>query len=106
MRFAYPSPSWAGLGYILAFGLFQAVLQVGLPGRTYHGPPTPKGNVPVYIANGVQSYVVTLVILGAAWQLGLFDPGAVYDALGSIISTSNLFSLAFCGMLYIKVSLF
>ena len=30
------------------FGVLQAGLQLGLPGRTFKGPVSPRGNVPVY----------------------------------------------------------
>lgn len=103
MRSAYVPPSWRGLSYIIGFGVLQAALQVWLPGRKFAGPPTPKGNVPIYTANGMQSYIMTLLILGGLWYADIFDPGKVYDNLGSIISTSNIFSLVFCGVLYLKV---
>ena len=106
LRSAYPSPTWQGLGYILGFGFLQAILQISLPGKKFRGPPTPNGNVPVYIANGVQSYLATIAILYGLWLANVFNPGAVYDNLGSIVSTSNLFSLAFCAFLYIKVILY
>ena len=98
----HPAPSWASLRYIAAFGAVQASLQLFLPGRRFEGPPTPKGNVPVYTANGVQAYAATLALFFGAWRAGLFDPGAVYDHLGSIVSTSNLLSLALCAALYLK----
>jgi hypothetical protein len=37
-------------------------------------------------------------------RLGLFNPAAVYDHLGSIIATSNVLSLAICALLVLKVS--
>lgn len=99
---AYPSPSFTGLSYILGFGALQAALQVLLPGQNFYGPPTPRGNVPVYKSNGVLAYCVTIALFLLGWRTGAFDPGAVYDALGSMISTSNVFSLAFCAVLCVK----
>ena len=45
---AWPRPSLEAWGYVAGHGLLQAALLLGLPGRTHHGPVTPKGNVPVY----------------------------------------------------------
>lgn len=99
---AYPPSSWAGLRYLAAFGAIQAVLQLLVPGKRFEGPPTPKGNVPVYKANGLQCYLLSLALFFGGWYAGWFDPAAVYDHMGAIISTSNIFSLAFCVFLYLK----
>ncbi|KFM27372.1 7-dehydrocholesterol reductase [Auxenochlorella protothecoides] len=101
---AYPSPSWAAVRYILGFGLLQGVLQVWLPGPVHRGPTTPRGNVPTYTANGVPTLATTLLIFLATWRAGLFDPGAVYDCMGSIVSTSNIMSLILCTLLYLKAN--
>ena len=45
---AYPRPSWAGLQHIAVFGAIEAAFQLFMPGKTYRGPATPQGNVPVY----------------------------------------------------------
>ena len=37
--------AWCWVG---AFGVFQAALQLLIPGSVFKGPVTPKGNVPVY----------------------------------------------------------
>ncbi|GAB4823015.1 hypothetical protein N2152v2_010061 [Parachlorella kessleri] len=60
------------------------------------------GNTPVYKANGVLSYLVTVALFFTAWRLALFDPAAVYDSLGSILATSNLVSFAVCVLLLLK----
>lgn len=44
---------------------FEIVLMVGLPGKTFYANPTATGHVPVYKANGMFSYVVTLATLCA-----------------------------------------
>lgn len=99
---AYPRPSMAGLGYIAGFGVLQALLQITVPGKRFHGPTTPRGNVPQYTANGVQCYLLTTALFFGTWYVGVFDPSRVYDSMGTIISTSNLFSLVLCGFLYAK----
>lgn len=65
---AYSRPSLTGFNYILVFGAIEAVFQLCLPGKVFYGPATPKGNVPVYKANGVQAYVATLALFFLGWQ--------------------------------------
>jgi hypothetical protein len=56
-------------------------------------------------ANGVQCFVLTGVVFAATWSLGWFEPAAVYDHFGEILSALNLMSLAFCAFLTVKVRL-
>lgn len=53
----WPVP-WGAKGaeawlWVVAFGAVQALMQVVVPGKTFHGPISPKGNVPVYKARCV-----------------------------------------------------
>jgi 7-dehydrocholesterol reductase len=74
-----------------------------LPGARFVGPVTANGNVPVYKANGVAAFVVTLLTFaGASWGLHLFSPTIVYDNFGDIVGALNSFSLIFCLGLYLK----
>ncbi len=63
-RAMWPSPSPRAWCIIAGFGLLEAVLQLVVPGKTFHGPVTPKGNVPVYKVVGVVVGVVGVVGLG------------------------------------------
>ena len=101
---AWPSPfnreAWT---FLAAFGSLQAALQLLLPGRRVAGPVTPRGNVPVYHANGVLSYFVTLALLGGAAAAGLWRPERVFDVFGEMLSSLNAFSLLLCLALWAKV---
>jgi 7-dehydrocholesterol reductase len=99
---AYPRPSWDAVRYVAAFGGLQAALMLAVPGRRFLGPATPRGNVPVYVGNGVQCYALTLALFFLGWHYQIFSPAAVYDALGAIVSTLNLFSFALCAALTVK----
>ena len=44
----WPSPSLTAWKIIFTYGLFEAVLQLVLPGKRVEGPISPKGNIPVY----------------------------------------------------------
>jgi 7-dehydrocholesterol reductase len=74
-----------------------------LPGRPFTGPTTPTGHVPVYRANGVAAFAVTMALfLVASSGLGLFSPTIVHDHLGELIGALNLLGLALCLGLYLK----
>lgn len=45
---AWPRPSGDAWKFVVAFGVVQAVLQLLMPGKTFLGPVSPKGNTPVY----------------------------------------------------------
>lgn len=74
-----------------------------LPGKIYHGPVSPKGNIPVYKANGVLAYGLTIAgFCLASFYFQLFPATIIYDHLGELLGALNLFSLLFCLFLYFK----
>ena len=100
---AWPSPWDPTAWSILAgFGAFQAALQLGLPGKRVTGPVTPAGNTPVYTANGVPAYLVTMATLAAGHWGGWLDLAVAYDKFGEILAALNVFSLALCAGLWAK----
>ncbi|XP_078443227.1 ergosterol biosynthesis ERG4/ERG24 family [Wolffia australiana] len=98
----WPSPSLIAWKIIFCYGLFEAVLQLALPGKRVEGPISPNGNIPVYKANGMQAYAVTLVAYLGLWWFRIFNPVVVYDHLGEIFSALIVGSLVFCILLHIK----
>ena len=92
--------AWAILGI---FAAIELVLMRVLPGKTFFGPVTANGNVPVYKANGVLAFVVTVALFAvASFGLGLFSPSIIYDNFGAIVGALNVFSVVFCALLYAK----
>ena len=88
---------------ILIFTAFELALMRILPGKTFNGPITPKGNVPVYKDNGVFAFIVTMASFCiASFGFNLFSASILYDNLGALFGALNLFSLIFCVFLYIK----
>ena len=85
------------------FAAFQLFLMRVIPGKPFLGPVTPKGNVPLYKANGVLSFLITIVaFLFCSYGLHLFSPTILYDNLGPLLGALNIFSLLFCLFLYLK----
>ena len=48
----FPVPSARAVQLLCAYGLFQALLLVFMPGSVFHGPVTAGGNRPVYKVRG------------------------------------------------------
>jgi 7-dehydrocholesterol reductase len=88
---------------LACFAAFQLFLMKAVPGKPFVGPITPKGNVPIYKANGVPCFFITMAsfILGS-YKLHLFSPTIIYDNLGALLGALNCFSLFFCLFLYFK----
>ncbi|MEI8125191.1 MAG: 7-dehydrocholesterol reductase [Parachlamydiaceae bacterium] len=92
--------AWMIIG---VFAVFELALMKLLPGKPFYGPVTPAGNVPIYKANGVAAYTVTLATFCiCSFGLNLFSPTIIYDNFGGILGALNIFSLAFCFFLLIK----
>jgi 7-dehydrocholesterol reductase len=88
---------------IASFAAFQLFLMRVVPGKPFLGPITPKGNIPIYKANGIPCFFITLATFYiAAFKLHLFSPTIIYDNMGDILGALNLFSLSFCLFLYFK----
>jgi 7-dehydrocholesterol reductase len=88
---------------ILVFAVFQLTLMRVLPGKTFHGPITPKGNIPVYKANGVAAFLTTIAFFCiASFSLDFFPATIIYDNLGNILGALNILSLLVCLFLYLK----
>ncbi|KAL2932747.1 7-dehydrocholesterol reductase [Bienertia sinuspersici] len=70
----WPRPSLVACKIIFIYGAFEAALQLLLPGKRVEGPISPTGNRPVYKANGMQAYFVTLITYLGLWWGTLHHP--------------------------------
>lgn len=94
------STAWA---MIAIFATFQLLFMKFLPGKKFEGPLTPNGNTPVYKANGVPAFLLTLLLFFLATDIfHLFSATIIYDNFGPLIGALNIFSLCFCLFLQIK----
>ena len=93
----------AGWKIIGVFAVVQLLLMRLVPGSRFSGPTTPKGHVPVYRANGVACFLISLglFVLGG-FVFDWFAPTIVYDNFAGIIGALNISGLAFCLLLYFK----
>lgn len=92
--------AWKILGIYVAVEL---LLLRFLPGKLVYGPITAKGHVPKYVDNGVASFAITVgLYLTCSYVLHLFPASILYDNLGELLGSLNLFALLFCVVLYLK----
>ena len=88
---------------LASYAAFQLLLMKIVPGKPFLGPITPQGNIPIYKANGVPCFLITVgLYLLSSYGLHLFSPTIIYDNLGAMLGALNIFSLLFCLFLYLK----
>ena len=87
LYFAWPRPSLEAWRIIATFGLVQALLQLYVPGKPFHGPVSPKGNVPVYKVCAYSNLNNLLVILCSRAQFGTAHAGEWRPGLCHIASS-------------------
>ncbi|KTD60405.1 7-dehydrocholesterol reductase [Legionella sainthelensi] len=88
---------------IATFIVFELALMRLLPGKIFHGPISPKGNVPVYKDNGLFAFIVTMATFCiASLGFNVFSASLLYDNLGALLGALNILSLIFCVFLYLK----
>lgn len=103
LRAIWPDPwdplTWRMMGSFLGWELLLMRL---VPGPKFTATVTPKGHRPVYKANGMACYVLTLLAVLLLDVTGLFDLTLVHDKFGNILSSMNVLALAFCVGLLVK----
>lgn len=92
--------AWQILGI---FAAVELILMRLLPGKLYKGPVTPAGHIPVYKANGLAAYAVTMILFYlCGYQFHFFSPTILYDHFPELLGALNIFSLVFCFFLLLK----
>ena len=87
---------------IFSYMAFELALMKIAPGKEFKGVPTAAGNIPIYKANGMQSYFASIAVLLGIHYSGIYNISWVYDNMGQLLACMNIFSLLFCVMLYFK----
>ena len=90
-------------GIIFSFLVFELLLIILLPGKLFYGPATPKNNIPIYKANGILAFLITMgVFCCGSFYLHLFSASQIFDNFGDILGALNILSLILCVFLYLK----
>jgi Ergosterol biosynthesis ERG4/ERG24 family len=99
----WPNPwdtyTWQMIG---CFTIFQLILLRIVPGQRFVATTTPSGHRPIYTANGMACYILTLLSLMILNATTSFRAADVYDKFGNILSSMNVLALMFCTMLVVK----
>src|SRR3990167_4450728 len=78
---------------IATFAIFQLILMKAVPGKPFAGPVSPKGNIPIYKANGFAAYLITmLTFFACTFVFNLFPATILYDQLGALFGALNFAS--------------
>lgn len=92
--------AWKILG---CFAAFQLLLMKIVPGKQFKGPVTPEGNIPIYKANGISCFLITLITFYlCSFKFELFSPTIIFDNFGALLGGLSIFSFIFCLFLYVK----
>ena len=91
--------AWTFIG---CFAVFELILMRLIPGKRMTGPVTPKGNTPVYKANGLQVYFITVAVFVGLAYFKIFNPVDIYDNFPYIIGALCCSSLFIVFGLYLK----
>lgn len=87
---------------IFSYMAFELALMRLVPGKTFHATVTATGHVPVYNANGVECYVISIAVLFGLEFFTSYSPSAVYELMGDLLYSMCAFAFAFCLMLTFK----
>ena len=90
------------LKMIFAYSAFELFLMKVVPGKRFTSTITPTGHLPVYKANGLQCYTITIITVFALYIFDIFNPAIVYDNMGKLLSSMNMLALCLCAFLTVK----
>mmetsp|Transcript_20233 Transcript_20233/g.20342 ORF Transcript_20233/g.20342 Transcript_20233/m.20342 type:complete len:442 (+) Transcript_20233:148-1473(+) len=87
---------------ILSFMVFELALMRLVPGKEFRATTTATGHVPIYNANGVECYFISIATLFGLSYFKLFSPSLVYDNMGDMLISMCVFALVICICLMFK----
>lgn len=98
----FPTVSQPAAALTVGFLIFQLILLLIVPGRTFAAIPTPMGNRPKYTLNGVRCFFITHATLLLSANMGWIQYGYLYDVFGPMLSFLNKAALFVTALLYIR----
>ena len=88
--------------YIVSYMIFELILMKVVPGKEFKSTLTATGHQPVYNANGLQCYFISIITLLVLKYQNYFQGTDIYNKMGNMLSSMNVFALCFCFFLTIK----
>ena len=87
---------------IFSYMAFELALMRLVPGKIFKATVTPSGHVPIYIANGVECYLISIATLFILAYTDTFKPSLVYNHMGDLLASMCVFAFFFCILLTVK----
>jgi 7-dehydrocholesterol reductase len=88
--------------FLLSFMIYELLIMKIVPGNEFVATMTSTGHRPIYKANGLACYFITLFTVIIMQVCNVYNFARVYDKFGNILSSLNVFAWVFCLMLLIK----
>lgn len=102
LQAAFPVPSLASVKLVCGFVIFQLILFIILPGRTFDGAIAPSGYVPKFRQHGPYAFMISLVAFIYCVHQGYFKADIIYTELLSLMTLLNATALLLSVLLFIK----
>jgi protein-S-isoprenylcysteine O-methyltransferase Ste14 len=96
----FPALTTRSVTLYVAWLLFQALLQIGAPGKSHMGVPLSDGTRLRHRMNGWFSFWFTVGLALLLVQLGWIPATILYDEFGSLLTVVQIFAFAFSGFLF------
>ena len=97
-----PFPSLYVIKAYFIYFVFQYAMARFLPGSIVKGLPLEDGNVLEYNCNGLQAYLITLVMFIAGGHSGWWKYSIVYDHLLEFVAVTSIFHWCYWLIVFIK----
>jgi len=98
-------PTWKGASAYIFWVIFQAIMEMVLPGEIHEGVKLKNGNRLKYPMNGLLSFFLSHVVVVVGCFLGLLDPTFVWKQMGSLLSGAVISTALVCTWMYIDFGL-
>lgn len=91
------------LTILVSYIVFQLILVRVIPGPEHRGPTSSKGHVPVYVNNGLYSFIIAVaVFIVTVLGFEVISAKEILRLYPSIIAVMSVASLIVCALLYVK----
>ncbi|KAL2196336.1 7-dehydrocholesterol reductase [Corynascus similis CBS 632.67] len=86
----------------LSWVIFQAILYVFVPGRLHQAPRTPGGRRLIYKLNGLNAWLLTVILAAWASYAGLVNPAVLASSWPTALATATLYSFTLIAVFFVK----
>jgi 7-dehydrocholesterol reductase len=99
---AFPLPTFFVIKLVFGFVIFQLLLFILLPGKTFNGAIAPSGFIPRFKQHGHLAFLISLFMFGICVYNDLIKANIIYKELLPIMTLLNVTALVLAALLFIK----